>query len=53
MALKLIVTEPFDAFVKGDEITDADLVAKHLEERRNHVVPVNVADPAPETKSKG
>ncbi len=42
--IKLIVTEPFDDFQKGAEITDSSEIAKHLEERRNHVVPVEVAD---------
>ncbi|MFN3886137.1 MAG: hypothetical protein ACK4MG_04190 [Aquabacterium sp.] len=45
--MKLIVTEPFADFQRGDEITDPDLVAAILEDERQCCV-VRAAEPQPE-----
>lgn len=42
--IKLVVTEPFADFQKGDEITDPALVAQHRAEHPNHVVAVLAPD---------
>ena len=50
MALKLIVTEPFGDYQKGDEITDAKTVTAIVDgENAGHVVKVTVDNP-PENK---
>jgi hypothetical protein len=47
MAIKLIVTSPFAAYAKGDEITDTPTVQAVLEsENANSVVKVQAPDGA-------
>lgn len=43
----LIVTEPFADYAKGQQITDAKVIDDILVEHGNHVVAVNLPDPAP------
>lgn len=42
--LKLVVTEPFAGFAKGDEIVNPADIATYLAERRHCVVPVSTDD---------
>lgn len=52
MAIKLIVTEPFSSYGKGDEITDAKTVQDILDgENSGHVVSVQAPDAPASTKS--
>lgn len=51
MALKLIVTEPFGEYAKGQEITDpAAMQAVLASERADSVLQVQVADAPASTK---
>jgi hypothetical protein len=40
MAYKLVITQPFHGYVKGQEITDADEIARLSEDREHHFVRV-------------
>lgn len=42
---KLIIIEPFADYVRGDEITDAEIIKSVLETHRAHVAPVTIPDP--------
>ena len=44
MAFKLVCTEPFHGYVKGQEVTDPAEVAKLMDDREHHFVRVAVPD---------
>ena len=52
MARHLIVAQDFADYKRGDRITDPDEVASVLSAHRNHVSPIDAADPEPAAKSK-
>lgn len=47
----LVVTEPFAGYAKGEQITDADMIAGVLDSNPGSVVAVILADPAPAAKA--
>jgi hypothetical protein len=53
MAIKLVVTNEFADYVKGQEITDPDEISRVLNSHLDaHVVKVAVPDAQPVTESK-
>ena len=52
MALKLVCTQDFGSYAKGDEITDPDAIADAQRDHAMHVVAVNVPDPDPAPDAK-
>jgi hypothetical protein len=51
MAFKLVVTQPFHGYEKGQEITDQAEVARLSEDREHHFVRV-FYEPAPEAPAQ-
>lgn len=47
MAINLTVTSPFAGYEIGNQISDADLVARYAESHPNFVVKVEVPDAPP------
>ena len=47
MAFKLVCTQPFHGYKKGQEVTDQDEVARLLNDREHHFVRVHYDPPAP------
>ena len=48
MAFKLVCTQPFHGFEKGQEVTDPAEVERLLEDREHHFVRVNYEPPKAE-----
>lgn len=50
--IKLIVREPFASYSRGDEIVDADEVARVLQSHAGHVNKVAMVEEAPAAPKK-